>query len=117
MIFSYPKAPDDFLTFDEPGVKRFTRAIATVVNRALAGKINAIGEITLTANAATTVLTDPRLTTGSLIKFDPMTANAATELCGATMYVLTANRRNGEFTITHANNSQTDRAFKYLIIG
>ena len=117
MIFSYPKAPDDFLTFDENGVKRFGRSLASVVNRALTGKINAIGEVTLTANAASTVLTDARLTTGSVVLFDPVTANAATALYNGTTYVLDADRRNGEHTITHSNNAQTDRTFKFLLIG
>lgn len=117
MIFSYPKAPDDFLTFDESGVKRFTRSISSVVNRALTGKINAIGEVTLTANAATTVLKDARLTAGSVLLLDPLTANAAAALYNGTTYVLDANRTNGEHTITHTNNAQTDRAYKYLIIG
>lgn len=116
-VFDYKKAPLDLLTFDEPAVKRMFRQVASVLNGAMSGKMNAIGEVTLTANAATTTITDSRLTRNSLVLFDPMTSNAAAELYGATMYVTDANRRNGEFVITHANNAQSDRTFKYLVIG
>lgn len=83
------------------------------------GKLYCSGEVTLTANAATTVVTDRRLGFGTVILFMPITANAATELYGATMYVLEANidPRNSQFTITHANNAQTDREFRYILIG
>lgn len=105
------------MTFDDTNVRKFSRSLAQVVNRALTGKINAIGEVTLAANAASTVLIDARLTRGSLLLLDPVTANAATGLFAGTTYILDADRRNGEHTITHANNAQTDRTFKYLIIG
>lgn len=89
------------------------------LDQILRGKLNAVIEVTLTANAATTTINDDRLTRNSLILFDPTTANAATELYGATMYVLDngTNRKNGTFVITHANNGQTDRTFKALVIG
>jgi hypothetical protein len=45
--------------------------------------------------------------------FMPTTANAAAEL--ATMFV--SSRGKQTFTITHANNGQTDRTFKYVVIG
>ena len=58
-----------------------------------------------------------RLSPQSVVTFDPKTANAATELYGATMYVLTANRGNAAWTITHANNANADKTFAYSIIG
>jgi hypothetical protein len=101
-------------------IRLFDRAV-NVLNRAMTGKLNAINSdgfpLTLTANVASTVLTDSRLGTNSFIAFDPVTANAAAELAAGTMYVPTANRRDGNFTVTHANNAQTDRIFRYLIIG
>jgi hypothetical protein len=81
------------------------------------GKIECVVEFTLTANAATSTLTDPRLSIQSAVIFDPVTANAATELYGATMYALEANRAAGAWVITHANNAQTDREFRAVIIG
>jgi hypothetical protein len=81
------------------------------------GKLNCTVTLTLTENAATTTFADKRLSPSSVVLFDPKTANAATELYGATMYVLTANRGNESWTITHANNAQTDRTFEVAIIG
>ena len=74
-------------------------------------------EVTLTANAASTVVTDARLSYFSAIDFDPMTANAAAELGAGTLYVTQANRINGQFTLTHANNAQADRTFRMTILG
>lgn len=95
--------------------------ISRVVNNIMRGRTNNVGTITLTANAATTVATLAKgvLSQDSAIIFDPLTAHSATELYGATMYVLTANRdvTNKQFTITHANNAQTDRSFRYIIVG
>lgn len=95
--------------------------ISRVVNEIMRGRTNNVGTIILTANAASTVITLPKgiLSKDSAIIFDPITANAATELYGATMYVTTANRNvtNRTITITHANNAQTDRNFIYIIVG
>lgn len=98
-------------------ILRWLFSVADIIRSMLSGRLNATGTVTLTANSATTTLTDARLSIDSFVAFDPMTANAATELYGATMYVLTANRTNGVWTITNANNANADRTFKYLIIG
>jgi len=85
------------------------------------GRTNNVGQVTLTANAASTVvsLAKGQLSKDSAIIFDPLTANAATELYGATMYVTSANRdvANKQFTITHANNANADKTFRYIIVG
>lgn len=83
------------------------------------GKLNALGaqDFTLTANAAASTLTDERLTVNSVVFFDPLTANAAAEEAAGTRYTLTADRLNGSWTVTHANNAQTDRTYRVLIIG
>jgi hypothetical protein len=44
-----------------------------------------------------------------------MTANAAAEVGNGTIYVSAVT--NGSFTLTHANNSQVDRTFRYAISG
>lgn len=118
---NFPGAPrvNTAQTLDELRTK--TDEIARAVNLAMSGKVNAVNNhefpLTLTAGAASTVLTDPRLSATSVVLFDPQTANAAAEQAAGTMYVLTANRRIGAWTVTHANNGQTDRTFAYLIIG
>ena len=81
------------------------------------GKLQCVTELTLTANAATTTFTDVRLSAYSAVCFDPMTANAAAELAAGTLYVTSANRGSGTWTITNANSAQTDRTFRVMIIG
>lgn len=81
------------------------------------GKIECVAELTLTANAASTTFKDVRLSNQTVIAFDALTANAAAELAAGTMYVTTANRTQGQFVITHANNAQTDRSYLVALIG
>jgi hypothetical protein len=45
----------------------------------------------------------------------PTTANAAAEIGAGTAYISARTKRS--FTITHANNSQSDRTFGYVVIG
>lgn len=91
------------------------RQTAQAVNLLIDGKFNSTGSVTLTASATTTAVTDYRAGPGSVIVFTPTTANAAAEQGGGTMY-LSARSKEG-FTITHANNAQTDRTFIYIVIG
>lgn len=81
------------------------------------GKLECVTELTLTANAATTTLSYLGLSPQSVVTFDPKTANAAAELYGGTMYVLTADRGNDSWTITHSNAASTDRTFQISVIG
>lgn len=91
------------------------REIALVVNNILDGKLNSTGSVTLTASAASTAVTDERAGYDSVILFMPTTANAASEQAAGGMYV--SSRGKQTFTITHANNAQSDRTFEYIIIG
>jgi hypothetical protein len=81
------------------------------------GKSENVAEVTLTANAASTTITDIRVSPQSVLSWHPRTANAAAELANGTMYVTDANLANGSYTITHANNPQVDRVFRVAIIG
>ena len=91
------------------------RETANVVNLLVDGKINAAGTVTLGASAATTTVTDYRVGSESVIVFTPTTENAAAEQGGGTMFL--SARAKQSFTLTHANNSQTDRTFIYIVIG
>jgi len=91
------------------------RETANVVNLLVDGKINAAGSVTLGASATSTTVTDYRVGSESVIVFTPTTANAAAEQGGGTMFL--SARAKQSFTITHANNSQTDRTFIYIVIG
>jgi hypothetical protein len=117
VTFEYPGPPQLEPNPDNAGIVRWARQMTAWALRAMRGKTSNFGTVTLTASAASTVVTDEKCTTGSVILFDPLTANAAAELYGATMYVTAANRRNGTFTIIHANNAQTDRDFRFMILG
>lgn len=92
-----------------------TREISQVVNNLIDGKSNNTGSFTCTASAATTAVTDFRAGKSSIILLMPQTANAAAEVGNGTIHVST--RAKQSFTVTHANNSQTDRTFGYVIIG
>jgi hypothetical protein len=94
-------------------VTEWIRKVAEVVNQILDGKINSIGSVTLTASSATTTLTDLRIGVTSKIFFSPTTANAATAT--ANLRVTATGKQTA--TLTHANNSQTDRAFDYVVLG
>lgn len=89
------------------------RAIALAVRQIAAGKINSTGTVTLTASTTTTQVDDERAGGDSVILLMPSTANAATAV--ATTYVSARSKQS--FTLTHANNAQTDRTFGYVILG
>lgn len=81
-------------------------------NRAIAGKLNCTGSVTLTISVTSTTVADNNCLASSTVLLQPTTAHAATEL--ATAYIVAS---DGSFVIHHANNSQTDRAFNYAILG
>lgn len=91
------------------------RSTADILNRLLRGKINSVGAatFTLTANAATSTLSDVNIGGPSFIGLMPMTAHAAAEL--ATLYFNTPLK--GSVVVNHANTAQTDRTFTYVVLG
>lgn len=113
--FQHLPPPTVFASF--AGVTDYLRKLWDAMYKLRRGKTENVVELTLTANAASTVLIDERLSIQSVMVFDPKTANAAAELYAGTMYVLTANRSDGSWTITHANNAQVNREFQVAIIG
>lgn len=97
--------------------KEHRRKIAEFANKLSEGKLDCTGSFTLTANVATTTVTDARLGQDSVICFQPTTANASTQLSSGAMYESSRDVLNKTFTITHTNNAQTDRTFRYAIFG
>jgi hypothetical protein len=101
-------------------IQEHLKRIARSLNGVLQGKLNATTTLTLTANAATTTITDARITPNSYINFMPTTANAAavqgsiyvTNRVGSSGSVV-----NGTATINHTNDANTDKTFTVLIIG
>lgn len=86
--------------------------IADAVNNILRGKLNNAGTLTLTANSATTTLTDVRIGTDSVVLLQPTTANGAAALTN--IYFGTPG--NGTITVNHANTAQTDRSFRFVVL-
>jgi len=91
------------------------RKIATAINQLAQGRSNAVGTLTLTVNVASTVVIAKNCGAGSVVLLSPATAHAAAELAAGTLYVSAVG--NGSFTLTHANNAQTDRTFGFVAIG
>lgn len=89
------------------------RDVFEVVNSLRDGKVNSTGSVTLTASSATTTVSDLRAGQDSVILFMPTTANAAAAVGG--LYVSARGKQS--FTLTHANNAQTDRTFAYVVLG
>lgn len=73
----------------------------------------AVGEVTLTLNAASTKVANAAMRPTSVVVFTPLHANAAAEIGGGTMYV--SAKATGSFTITHANSATASRTFDYSI--
>lgn len=91
------------------------REIISHINSIVLGNTNNTDTVTLTENASSTVVNNSRISSESYIEFMPTTANAASEKSGGAMYV--SAQENGQFTIAHANNAQTDRTFRYVHVG
>lgn len=91
------------------------RKINSVLDGVMNGKTNNKGSFTITANAATTVVTDLRVGADSIILPSPTTATAATEWASGAMYVSSIGKQT--FTVTHNNSAPTDRDFTYAVIG
>ncbi len=89
------------------------RRHAESINGLIDGKADVVGEVTLTANAASTSVIDNKFESNMVPVFTPTTSNAAAALGG--MYV--SARSNGGFTLAHANNAQTDKSFLYVRFG
>lgn len=91
------------------------RRLVERVNQLTVGRMNVVGELTLVANVASTTFEDAQFGVGSAPLLIPTTANAAAEVGAGGFYL--SNRTAGAFTVTHANNAQTDRTFLYVRIG
>jgi hypothetical protein len=98
----------------EANEQEHRRKIARVLNNAVGGRINCVVDVTLTAGATTTTVTDPRLSATSFIMWMPRTANASVaEKAG----IWVSARSNGTAVLTHASSANTDQNFTILILG
>lgn len=90
------------------------KIVATII-QLVQGRSNAVGSISLTANASSTVVTAVNCAVGSTVILTPMSAHAAAEIAAGALYISLVS--NGSFTISHANNAQTDRNFSWAAYG
>lgn len=93
----------------ETQLYRIVQAIMQLVE----GRHNSAGEVTLTPGATTTVVQAPNCSKDAQVQITAKTLNAAGAL--ATTFVSATD--NGSFTLTHANNAQTDRIFGWTATG
>lgn len=104
------------MTVYTPGTEeRDLKKIIMAVQQLASGRSNAVGTVTLTASAASTTVTTDNCAAGSVPILVPTTAHAAAEHGNGTLYISSV--ANKSFTITHANNAQTDRTYLYAIHG
>ncbi len=87
--------------------------IVQAVRELFQGRSNAVGAVTLATGTTTTTVTAANVSLSSKPILQARTANAAAAV--ATTYVSAVTQ--GAFTITHANNAQTDRNFFWVALG
>lgn len=88
------------------------RDVARTVNLLLDGRINSVGEITLSTATTTTVASNYFANVNSKVLLMPQSANAAAAL--ATTWVVPAAR---SLTFNHASSTATDLSFGYVLLG
>jgi hypothetical protein len=86
-----------------------------VINQLGQGRSNAVGEVTLDANATTTTVSAVNCGADSAVFLFPQTANAANDM--GLISVDPDDVTQGQFIITHANNARTDRTFWFVCLG
>jgi hypothetical protein len=91
------------------------KKIVLAVQQLAAGRSNAVGNVTLTTGAATTIVLTSNCAAGSTPILTPASAAAAAEVGNGTIYVSTV--ANGSFTIAHANSATAGRTFLYALVG
>lgn len=88
---------------------------ALAIQGALNGRSNASGSCTLAAGATSTTVNAPNCGQQSAVFLFAKTAHGAAELAAGGCFISSVGRAT--FTITHANNAQTDREFFFVALG
>jgi hypothetical protein len=83
------------------------------INEMLKGRANNIGEVTLTANATTSTISDIRIRLTMTAVLIPRTANAAAAMTNVYISAVA----DGSITLTHSNTATVDRTFDYVLHG
>lgn len=96
-----------------PNEVEHRRQLAQAITTTQQGKLNAVTNVTLTASATSTTLTDTRIGASTFIELMPTTATAAT--AKASVYI--TSRQSGSAIINHASATAVDQTFSVLMIG
>jgi hypothetical protein len=88
-------------------------AFALAIQELYSGRSNAAGSVTLAAGAISTVVQAINCAPQCAVFLFPKTANAAAAV-GSTFV---SSVGTGSFTLSHANNAQTDRSYFFVAIG
>lgn len=97
----------------EKDITRIVQAIIQLVEGRHNAGSNADRAFSLRPGFTTTVVSHPNCSVDSVVLLSPMTANAAAAI--PTTYVSLVSQ--GAFTLTHLNNAQVDRTFRYTVTG
>lgn len=97
-----------------PNEAQHRRALAHAVNGALNGKLNCSLQVTLTPSAASTTVTDSRISINTAPLLVPLTADAAAEAASGHLYVVPS---AGQVVINHTNSAVADRTFAMCLVG
>tara|TARA_B100001248_G_scaffold260301_1_gene248144 strand:+ start:2935 stop:3249 length:315 start_codon:yes stop_codon:yes gene_type:complete len=87
-----------------------TRQIAEILNNTVNGKLNCIGEFTISSGTTTTTVTDPRASKDSMIFFTGLNNT----ITNSNPFIST--RNNGSFVVTHSSHG-SNVVVGYAIIG
>lgn len=102
--------PVEVVSRDIPG---WVRRVALVVNGLLLGRSNNVyDEVTLNASATETLIEHDQITGDSVALLEPKTATAA-----AALGVLYQTAATGVITLHHDSTGDTDRSFRYAVVG
>lgn len=75
-------------------------------------QFNNTGTVTLTPSSTTTIITNGKINTQSVILLMPKTSSAA--VSNSSLWIVPS---TGQATLNHTNTSTVDRTFNYAIIG
>lgn len=97
-----------------PQERDITRVVQAV-RELFMGRSNAVGSLTLQANATTTTVIALNIGAQSRIFLTARTAAAAQEVLAGELHVSAV--ASGTFTVAHVNSASADRTFDYVALG
>lgn len=90
--------------------KRFVAEQFRNVNNA---RLDWVGDLTLRNGQTTTTYSDTRVTLNSVMVWQPVTAHAAASMNNLYMSAI----QSGQIILTHSNTADTDKTYRFVIIG